>query len=165
MANGHWAARITPACAGKTHLLPHLESHMQDHPRMRGEDTDYLREVEKSRGSPPHARGRPMDNHFSDAEGRITPACAGKTWDVLTPTPYKPDHPRMRGEDLFGPLHVINTLGSPPHARGRPFKSVLNGSPARITPACAGKTVIFTDATTKAEDHPRMRGEDHSRSR
>ena len=71
--------RITPACAGKTSggLLRGCLG--RDHPRMRGEDSRTPKGRGKSRGSPPHARGR-RRRAGSRQTGR---------WD----------HPRMRGED------------------------------------------------------------------
>ena len=69
------------------------------------------------------------------------------------------DHPRMRGEDwldLASPAHVS---GSPPHARGRPIRSLAASGRVRITPACAGKTTRPQGGASRREDHPRMRGE------
>ena len=66
----------------------------------------------------------------------------------------------MRGEDwldLASPAHVS---GSPPHARGRPSGWVWGIGAGGITPACAGKTTCLNSWTSKAWDHPRMRGED-----
>ncbi len=48
---------ITPACAGS--IWPPLEYliRLQDHPRLRGEHNDVLRQGHKMLGSPPPARG------------------------------------------------------------------------------------------------------------
>ena len=112
--------RITPACAGKTFVAVHLCEAKEDHPRMRGEDTDTPAFNEFAYGSPPHARGRPSFLSKRRRTTRITPACAGKT--------YKPCE---CDEGHFG---------SPPHARGRHLLKRLSGRGRRITPACAGKT-------------------------
>ena len=78
--------RITPACAGKTHLR--------------------LYPMTNSEGSPPHARGRLPRVSCSRVGVRITPACAGKTVGRRRGNRPSPDHPRMRGEDLPTPnLH------------------------------------------------------------
>ena len=50
-------------------------------------------------------------------------------------------------------------LGSPPHARGRPIRSLAASGRVRITPACAGKTTRPQGGASRREDHPRMRGE------
>ena len=71
--------RITPACAGKTHILSVGCAASRDHPRMRGEDDTVRRVVSISIGSPPHARGRRRPHVNRRRSTRITPACAGKT--------------------------------------------------------------------------------------
>ena len=75
----------------------------------------------------------------------ITPACAGKTTG--------------RSEDL-GP-----SIGSPPHARGRPADALRHRRGRRITPACAGKTNASVAPVISIPDHPRMRGEDAGTAR
>ena len=92
------------------------------------------------------------------------------------------DHPRMRGEDCGGLDMGVEAAGSPPHARGRPGFRTRGSSGCRITPACAGKTVVLATVrlccrdhpacagktshsagtSTQATDHPRMRGEDEA---
>ena len=91
-------------------------------------------------GSPPHARGKAKSDSSSTDSARITPACAGKSYERLLYLPRKRDHPRMRGEKvLFTGLHICN-IGSPPHARGKVFHNHITGFVFRITPACAGKS-------------------------
>ena len=57
---GQRLTRITPACAGKTPHFLALRAGPRDHPRMRGEDTHFGAWKHEGRGSPPHARGRPV---------------------------------------------------------------------------------------------------------
>ena len=69
---------ITPACAGKspgTHTPRHST---RDHPRMLGEKFRAACTAPQFAGSPPHARGKVMNDAISRSELRITPACAGK---------------------------------------------------------------------------------------
>ena len=113
-------------------------------------------------GSPPHARGRRDRNHVRYASFGITPACAGKTRPAMDAYPSMSDHPRMRGEDESGEDVKPNAAGSPPHARGRPFGSLVRVGDRGITPACAGKTTTSHVCPSKRTDHPRMRGEDLS---
>ena len=132
--------RITPACAGKTHVHPFPTARGRDHPRMRGEDSPLIPRASDKAGSPPHARGRLQAMMGIRGGCRITPACAGKTQAGRVHCRRCPDHPRMRGED------------SEDHA-----KAPVGGG---ITPACAGKTAVSACSGHVAGDHPRMRGED-----
>ena len=120
--------RITPACAGKTPETRLRPPPWPDHPRMRGEDFRVLAPGGVLIGSPPHARGRPGPG------GKYQPAGV--------------DHPRMRGEDSISDSMNSTSDGSPPHARGRLRDVLGDGAPARITPACAGKTFTQSRATT-----------------
>ena len=109
---------------------------------MRGEDgLDGLPRMDQ-RGSPPHARGRLVEQSNLTLQSRITPACAGKTGAVaLRHAPWT-DHPRMRGEDAAESVTKWWRRGSPPHARGRPTEATVTIGSERITPACAGKTLV-----------------------
>ena len=151
---------ITPACAGKTDRIESNIPDMKDHPRMRGEDSPDESTAQYRTGSPPHARGRPaFAGYFVALEG-ITPACAGKTRLIEITKELESDHPRMRGEDV-DPITVgFMQWGSPPHARGRRRSHNRRVHAVGITPACAGKTPTHAREWCRAEDHPRMRGED-----
>ena len=48
----------------------------------------------------------------------------------------------MRGENLDVLPNIKPNRGSPPHARGKRESIQFGGSPCRITPACAGKTLV-----------------------
>ena len=49
---------ITPACAGKSHILIITGTNFRDHPRMRGEKIRFAARIVRRAGSPPHARGK-----------------------------------------------------------------------------------------------------------
>ena len=66
----------------------------------------------------------------------------------------------MRGEDAQSALVTVRWRGSPPHARGRRRWWFSPAGRHGITPACAGKTQTVNQMQRRAEDHPRMRGED-----
>ena len=66
----------------------------------------------------------------------------------------------MRGEDSTFSKRWSAIGGSPPHARGRRRHTGRPCLPGGITPACAGKTLAWTDIDRTLKDHPRMRGED-----
>ena len=50
-------------------------------------------------------------------------------------------------------------LGSPPRVRGEVINHRIADLENRITPACAGRSVLYTDAGQIKEDHPRVCGE------
>ena len=88
-----------PACAGKTVGLIAVAFGVADHPRMRGENTDWICPDTRKWGPSPHARGKPPRSCGSPRRGGTIPACAGKT---IAKGDYKrgrADHPRMRGEN------------------------------------------------------------------
>ena len=131
---------ITPACAGKTRQSEKRNRRFRDHPRMRGEDAEWLPRLSSPMGSPPHARGRLFRLGPIVARQGITPACAGKTIPIIRVPWNRRDHPRMRGEDRTLVFGCVRSPGSPPHARGRPIEKLERERDTRITPACAGKT-------------------------
>ena len=69
---------ITPAYAGKGHLLPVVLKQYRDHPRVCGERYQEYVAAEQAEGSPPRMRGKGYDIFFALALLRITPAYAGK---------------------------------------------------------------------------------------
>ena len=54
--------------------------------------------------------------------------------------------------------------GSPPHTRGKHCHILIRFPLRRITPAHAGKTIQKHNTPYKPQDHPRTRGENHSKS-
>ena len=71
-----------------------------------------------NRGSPPLARGIPIDDIVCRLGGRITPACAGNTYPPRLYMQIVRDHPRLRGEYCSLVQLVPYFVGSPPLARG-----------------------------------------------
>ena len=70
--------RITPACAGKSEQCGGTGTTDWDHPRMCGEKHNRSYQQGLERGSPPHVRGKVIDDGRGLEEPGITPACAGK---------------------------------------------------------------------------------------
>ena len=89
---------ITPACAGKSGRLRGQRSVTRDHPRMCGEKSTKMAPMTACSGSPPHVRGKVMDNRLEFADFGITPACAGKSYNESLISKLFRDHPRMCGE-------------------------------------------------------------------
>ena len=73
--------RITPACAGKTRNFRYRPAGTPDHPRVCGENQKWTTKGTLQDGSPPRVRGKPVTGRRVHRDGRITPACAGKTRD------------------------------------------------------------------------------------
>ena len=91
--------------------------------------------------------------------GRITPACAGRSFGHSQKCEKWEDHPRVCGEKSGVSLVVRAKTGSPPRVRGEGNDGDNRKQGAGITPACAGRR--FPQAHTRApvRDHPRVCGE------
>ena len=71
--------RITPACAGNSHIF-YIQLYTDwDHPRVCGEQLCCLHFVHLILGSPPRVRGTVLHTSISALCFRITPACAGNS--------------------------------------------------------------------------------------
>ena len=151
--------RITPACAGKTRKPVCFRCTYEDHPRVCGENLQILTKVTILSGSPPRVRGKLLLNVRLLSSKRITPACAGKTGGANDELGKCEDHPRVCGENLIALLCHCPRQGSPPRVRGKQPTINLTQLVIRITPACAGKTLIKVMKEGAVKDHPRVCGE------
>ena len=151
--------RITPADAGKTRRRTIANTCPEDHPRGCGENAGTASVSYPPPGSPPRMRGKPSNVTAFDGQPRITPADAGKTAICLLMRIRPRDHPRGCGENRR--LIALRRLGggSPPRMRGKLIEIIQNRTLKRITPADAGKTVVFLLYTVVRWDHPRGCGE------
>ena len=77
---------ITPAHAGKSHATIAAPISKEDHPRTCGEKTDLVDQPYNDLGSPPHMRGKVVKITVYLKNLRITPAHAGKSFQL--PLPY-----------------------------------------------------------------------------
>ena len=150
---------ITPAGAGKTVRGNRLPMRTRDHPRRCGENCLEGGFRQGALGSPPQVRGKLGVRARCRLHDRITPAGAGKTVDKWELVRMIRDHPRRCGENGISGRETELTQGSPPRMRGKPFCGIGIYSADRITPADAGKTVVFLFYTTMCRDHPRGCGE------
>ena len=135
--------RITPAYAGKTHDGHQRTVKKQDHPRGCGENGGMIAVTIGFVGSPPRMRGKPRAKAYMSAPLRITPADAGKTATEQAYFDLLKDHPRGCGENPLTDLLRLLFLGSPPRMRGKPPSTQMEKLAFGITPADAGKTVLF----------------------
>ena len=134
-------SRITPADAGKTHLVGINQSHPRDHPRGCGENLQIVAQAALMPGSPPRMRGKHRLATAGLQSTRITPADAGKTTRAATAWRKPRDHPRGCGENAHSPKSEQRAPGSPPRMRGKRNGTRYISACARITPADAGKTL------------------------
>ena len=150
---------ITPACAGKSWGCLRWRLVSKDHPRVCGEKhTGYERNRNRI-GSPPRVRGKDCDGGLCRRAVRITPACAGKSGVKGLLGINSPDHPRVCGEKRASWTSSRAAIGSPPRVRGKGRKTIPQRHSARITPACAGKSIHSRLFATTIKDHPRVCGE------
>ena len=73
---------ITPAYAGKRAAACRTSPAVQDHPRVCGEKSMYDYGNNTAQGSPPHVRGKVLEITAYSLRERITPACAGKRYNM-----------------------------------------------------------------------------------
>ena len=131
--------RITPAYAGKSFRGGFWGGNCRDHPRVCGEKIEQRIRDYQAGGSPPHMRGKGVQQSDSGVRVGITPAYAGKRRREDGVTFRLEDHPRICGEksvQLFA------------------FKVRI-----RITPAYAGKSLLRPVDFPRIWDHPRICGE------
>ena len=129
---------ITPACAGKTGLYVLTQKIKRDHPRVCGKNHNHWKMNWGYVGSPPRVREKPI--HW-----------AGTSW-------LDEDHPRVCGKNWSHVAVDEVPTGSPPRVREK--QQWLNNffDEHRITPACAGKTMVLTAVSWLSQDHPRVCG-------
>ena len=152
-------AGITPACAGKTSCFPATPLPGRDHPRVCGENQPLAYKLADAQGSPPRVRGKRNYQTLIDSESGITPACAGKTSPTASLSKTTRDHPRVCGENSQQNSSRLCWPGSPPRVRGKHDRWRWISRFCGITPACAGKTLLFPLPSVPCRDHPRVCGE------
>ena len=151
--------RITPAYAGKSFLCHADFTTQLDHPRLCGEKPHPKQRGAEHRGSPPPMRGKASTLKTSRRFPGITPAYAGKRITCTLTLSLPQDHPRLCGEKCKPILNIVRCMGSPPPMRGKvqcnTGETLCNG----ITPAYAGKRLVFRRLIQRRRDHPRLCGE------
>ena len=131
---------------------------------MCGENCDPLVIRFVGRGSSPRVRGKQHGNRCTPPSTGLIPACAGKTYHHRNDSGRPRAHPRVCGENTRTCNLGIGRLGSSPRVRGK--LSVDNGLafPRRLIPACAGKTGRYTPPAWANRAHPRVCGENRTKS-
>ena len=104
-------------------------------------------------------RGKVVERLHSVKADRITPACAGKSSLMGARLSKRKDHPRVCGEKVKDARAQLTKEGSPPRVRGKVNLLTPVNNDLRITPACAGKSVMLWKLSPIMRDHPRVCGE------
>ena len=94
----------------------------------------------------------------------IIPALAGNTTIRCSIKLRFRDHPRTRGEHIQPEMKLACIQGSSPHSRGTLLHEIVAHGQEGIIPALAGNTDSWLTTDDKKEDHPRTRGEHHSKN-
>ena len=130
---------------------------------MCGEQCHFWSGHEQAIGSPPRVRGTEKSVGGNKMASRITPACAGNSDKHLHSKVQRPDHPRVCGEQPPFWYTGGTEKGSPPRVRGTGLCKKRNPWCSRITPACAGNSLISPESYGMMWDHPRVCGEQPGR--
>ena len=170
---------ITPAWAGKRTALFSVHGSGRDHPRVGGEKRSRSNPIHAMPGSPPRGRGKEDSRNACPSGSGITPAWAGKSGSSGTWGRSGQDHPRVGGEKASRTLTARrmsdhprvggekcpmcqwrrSLKGSPPRGRGKVTLECILPTLPGITPAWAGKRVMFHRPFLCLRDHPRVGGE------
>ena len=134
------AAGITPAWAGKS-------------------NKKWLRRT-REEGLPPRGRGRETIHVRLRRDRGITPAWAGKRVVLIMRRHRHGDYPRVGGEEQVVALPEGVVPGLPPRGRGRGSQTEAHQLQQRITPAWAGKSLIYNQWFRDEKDYPRVGGEE-----
>ena len=126
---------------------------------MRGEQVPAIFHSSSGQGPSPRARGAvPPPLPARPPRGTI-PACAGSSRPRPDRRLRTRDHPRVRGEQVFGPGSPGFAVGPSPRARGAAAGTLRIHCQEGTIPACAGSSPGRQGRSAHAGDHPRVRGE------
>ena len=151
--------RLIPACAGKTCGLRIKAGEESAHPRVCGENSEWVLWRACCGGSSPRVRGKPLGPGTLKFGSGLIPACAGKTSSSTMTCLRRRAHPRVCGENVTWDPAILSRPGSSPRVRGKPFRSGQSLRRWGLIPACAGKTEILDVAEASIRAHPRVCGE------
>jgi hypothetical protein len=133
-----------------------------DHPRAYGENVLYRVQLQPFNGSPPRARGAPVDSKMPVVRARSPPVRGQQQY----PAPFTSvgiRSPPAYGEHAMFSVCRPGMNESPPHVQRAWLRHAYRWELAGITPACAGSTTGWPRTRPSAADHPRACG-DHCSS-
>ena len=132
-------SRLTPACAGSTHSC--------------------TQSCEGGDDLPPRVRGARDEGRCGRPTHRLTPACAGSTSPSPASTSPSSTYPRVCGEHRTANNTTRPSNDLPPRVRGAHQQAVSVERHLRLTPACAGSTLIGWVKMPTLTTYPRVCGE------
>ena len=160
----YFFSRLIPACAGKTMAALLRPWSWRAHPRVCGENCASVSHTTHRRGSSPRVRGKRAPPSWAGHQGRLIPACAGKTPSTDGRSSAEAAHPRVCGENMPRVNLCTNPGGSSPRVRGKPGIRPRPLQERRLIPACAGKTPRALPSVCPCSAHPRVCGENLRKS-
>ena len=131
---------------------------------MGGENTFALAYVVGAKGSSPRGRGKLRAQDRSAHHLGLIPAWAGKTPTRRMAAPCPWAHPRVGGENRRLGGRRRRYQGSSPRGRGKRCGAPFERETLGLIPAWAGKTVRLRRIHRHLRAHPRVGGENRSRS-
>ena len=150
---------LTPACAGTSRACRPGWVSRRAHPRVRGDVSTVGLACMTPLGSPPRARGRHQRHVCQWHQRGLTPACAGTSGGQVRHRLHFRAHPRVRGDVVRMLTADELRQGSPPRARGRPWRRAATSGGRGLTPACAGTSGRRPPTHSTPWAHPRVRGD------
>ena len=115
-------------------------------------------------GSSPRVRGKPARVGARGLVAGLIPACAGKTAGARGRGRAATAHPRVCGENWVMARAASAPPGSSPRVRGKPVVRSCARRRRGLIPACAGKTRGRPFPARACPAHPRVCGENRTRS-
>src|SRR5207249_2938672 len=130
-----------------------------DHPRVRGEQTDWSWKSISQDGPSPRTRGAGSPPRRPSASVGTIPAYAGSSRRCPADAGEATDHPRVRGEQS-GTVHLrLSEQGPSPRTRGAGEETRRPAHRRRTIPAYAGSRFRILRSHWPGPNHPRVRGE------
>ena len=149
-AMGTELARLIPAWAGKTFRWYSGKLYTWAHPRVGGENINWVRTAHYTLGSSPRGRGKPIGRRRVHEASGLIPAWAGKTGEGVGTHQGLWAHPRVGGENSTVAPCTSRVMGSSPRGRGKLPPCGPSCPPRRLIPAWAGKTHALEGITPVA---------------
>ena len=157
-------SRFIPACAGNSFSLGDQNAGITVHPRVCGEQSYPKTRSAVFPGSSPRVRGTVIRDRAARYHKRFIPACAGNRRYPKCTGGRTSVHPRVCGEQN-SPTRVPAAYdGSSPRVRGTGITPDASRKISRFIPACAGNSTSRSPVNLCLPVHPRVCGEQVSRS-